>query len=95
MTPPPSAMTRSLRSIRCEIRSSQSGARWTNDFVLSPGGSTMVDTCAALSLTAATAASRCRAATFLSLTIATLAPGRNFAIRAPSEASWPRPITMS
>jgi len=55
----------------------------------------MVDTCEAPPLSAATAASRCSAATFSSLTIATLAPGLSFAIRAPSEASWPRPITMS
>ena len=43
----------------------------------------------------ASIASRCARATFSSVTIASRAPGLSAAMRAPSDAATPRPITMS
>ena len=44
---------------------------------------------------AASVAAMCLAATFSSETMATFAPGRSALMRSPSDASRPRPMTMS
>jgi hypothetical protein len=94
-TPPPSATTTSLRSMRASSSRSQTVSSMRQLFELSPGGTRIEVARTPASASEDSAAFKWCRATVSSATIAAAAPGLSAAMRAPSSASSPRPITMS
>ena len=81
--------------MRAAISASQTRSSTGKLFELSPGGTVTEVAAMPAAASAASAAARWWPQTVSSVTIATFAPGRSAAIFWPSEASWPRPMTMS
>ena len=81
--------------MRAAMIASQTRSKVAMFFEPSPGGTTMAELSMPAEASDASAAARCALATFSSVTITVRAPGRSALVRAPSEASSPRPMTMS